>query len=94
MEDVSVLVHHLVSFLTLSHPSCVLVIIVYDMVEILLEGINKGSPSWFYPEFHILIFVMFLAVKFPPIFGMGEGFKESEGDILDVINFLNGVIPI
>jgi hypothetical protein len=94
MEDVSVLVHHLVSFLTPSHPSCVLVIIVYDRVEILLEGINKGFPICFYPEFHIIIFVVSLVVTFPPIFYIGEGFKESEGDIFDVRIFLNGVTPI
>jgi hypothetical protein len=70
-----------------------LVIIVSDRVELLLEGINKGRPSGSCPEFHILVFVMSLLVTFPPIFDMGEGFKDNEGDIFSVGNFLNRVIP-
>jgi len=81
MEDVSVLWHHLVSFLMQSRPSCALVIIFSEKLELLLEGINKGHTTSSCPKFHRLIFVMALQVTFPPIFDMGEGFKESEGDI-------------
>jgi hypothetical protein len=65
----------------------------FDRVELLLEGINKGHPSGSCPEFHRLIFIMSLLVTFPPIFDMGEGFKESEGDLFSVNFFLNRVIP-
>jgi len=76
-----------------SHPSRALVIIVFDRVELLIEGIKKGHPSGSCPEFHILILVMSLLVTFPPIFDTGEGFKDNEGDIFNVRNFLNRVIP-
>jgi hypothetical protein len=76
-----------------SHPSRVLVTIVSNNVELLLEGINKGHPSEPYPECHRLMFVMSFPVTFPPIFDIGEGFKESKGDIFKVIFFLNNVTP-
>jgi hypothetical protein len=81
MEDIGVLWHILVSFILQSCPSHVLVIIISNRVDILLEGINKGHPSGFFPEFHRLIHVLSLPVTFPPISNMGKGFKDREGDI-------------
>jgi len=63
------------------------------MVELLLEGINKGQPSGSYLEFHRLVFVMSLPVTFPPIFDMVVGFKESKSDIFNVRKILNRLIP-
>jgi hypothetical protein len=94
MEYVGVLQHRLVSFLTQSFSSHVLVIIVSNMVEFLLEGINKGRPSGSCPKFHKLIFIISLTVTFPPTFDMGKGFKESEGDLFGVEKVLNRVIPL
>jgi hypothetical protein len=37
---------------------------------------------------------MSLPVTFPLIFDMGNGFKESEGDLFDVEIFLNKVITL
>jgi hypothetical protein len=64
------------------------------MVEILLEGINIGHPSASYPKCNRIVFIMSLPIKFSPIFDMGEGFKESEGDIFNVEIYLNRVIPL
>jgi hypothetical protein len=92
MGDVSVLQHYLVSFLMQS-PSHVLVIIVSNRVELLIDGINKDHPSGSYPKFHRLTVDMYLLVTFPPIFNMGEGFKEREADLFSVREILNKVIP-
>jgi hypothetical protein len=70
-----------------SHPSHVLVIIVSDRVELLLEGIYKGHPSGFSPEWCRFIHGVPLPVTFPPRSDMGKGFKECEGDIFTVENF-------
>jgi hypothetical protein len=50
MKVVSVIRHHQVSFLMQSHPSHVLVTIVFDKVELLLEGVYKDYPSGFFVE--------------------------------------------
>jgi hypothetical protein len=63
------------------------------MVEILFEGINKGFPSGSFLKFHRFIFIMSLLATFPPIFDMGERFKESEGDNFSVGKKINKVIP-
>jgi len=75
------------------YPSHILIIIVLDMVEILLDGFNKGFPSGSYPKCHRIVFVM-SHLTFPPIFDMGERFKDSEGDLFSVVKFLNIVIPL
>jgi hypothetical protein len=54
-------------------------------VVFLLEGITKGCPSGVYPKYCRLIFIMSLLVTFPPIFDMGNGFEEQEGDIFIMV---------
>jgi hypothetical protein len=67
-------------------------IIVSNRVEILLEGIYKGHPSGFSPEWHRFIHGVPLPVTFPPTSDMGKGIKEHKGDIFTLGNFLDRVI--
>jgi hypothetical protein len=76
MEDVGVLQDHLASLVTHSCQSRVLVIIVFNRVEFLLEGMNKIHQSGLYPKFCRLIYVVALLKHFPPISNMGKGLKE------------------
>jgi hypothetical protein len=92
MKDVSVLQHRLVSFLMQSCPSHVLVIIVFDKVELLLEGTYKGLPSGFSPKWCRFIYGVPLPITFPPRSDMGKGFKESKGDLFALRIFLDRVI--
>ena len=94
MEYISILWHYLVSFLTQCHPSGVLVIIVFDRVEFLFDGIDKRFPSGFYFEYLRFILCLPLAVPIPPIFDMGEGLKEREGDLFNVEFFLNREVTL
>jgi hypothetical protein len=75
-----------------SYPSHVLVIIIPNKEEFLLEGINKIHLSDVCPKFFRLIPIMLHLVSVPPIFGMGKGLKEIEGDLLTLQKVLNRVI--
>jgi hypothetical protein len=68
-----------------------LVIIVSNRVVLLLEGIEKSQPSGFGPKNCRLISE--ITISFPPIFDMGKGFKECEGDFT-VGNILGREITI
>jgi hypothetical protein len=94
MEDVGLLWDHLVSLLMESCPYCVLVIIVYNRVVFLLEGINKIFPSGSWPKNHKIILNMFLTISLPPISDMGKGFKECIGDVFTVGKFLDKEISL
>ena len=74
----------MVSFLAQCHPSGVLVIIVFDMVEFLLDDIEKTHLSVFCPVYFRLIFDMPLAVIIPPIFDMGEELNDCNGGIFSI----------
>ena len=94
MEYISILRHHLVSFLAQCRPLGVLVIIVSDMVEFLFGDIEKICPSGFCFEYIRVILFMPLIVPIPPIFDMGEGLKEREGDLFAVEIFLNREVTL
>jgi hypothetical protein len=94
MKYVGVLRHRLVSLLPQSRPYRVLVIIFFDMVELLLEGINKGFPSGFSLETHRFIHGVPLPVTFPHNSNMGKGFKECEGDIFHRRFFLERILTL
>jgi hypothetical protein len=81
MEDIGVLLHCLISLLAQSCPSHELVIAVSNMVEFLLEGIDKRHPSGLYPKFRRFNSHMSLLVTIPPIFVTGKGLKECGGDL-------------
>jgi hypothetical protein len=72
-------------------PSHIMVIIASNMVEILLEGIQKDCLGGLSPEWCRFICGVPLPVTFPPIFDMGKGFKEHKGDFHRKF-FLNRVI--
>jgi hypothetical protein len=94
MEDIGVLQTHLVSLMMQSCPSHVLVIIVPNMVEFILEGINKILPTGFCTKCGRFISIVSLSVTFPPIFDMGKGLKECKSDIFDVQIILNREITL
>ena len=89
MEYIGELQHRLVSLLVQICSSYVLVIKVSNMVEFLLDGINKIFPIRFYILYFVLIFGMSITVIVLSIFDTEEGLKESEGDIFVVGNFFN-----
>jgi hypothetical protein len=91
MEYISVLHHYMVSLLESFYPYHVLVVIVSNRVEFLLEGIKKIHPSEFYPKCCRLIYDMSILVIVPPIFDMGKGLKECEGDHLVVEKYFNRI---
>ena len=91
MEYIGILRHRLVSFLAQSHPSDVSLIIVFDKVEFLFDDIGKIFSSGFFIEYLRFIPCMPLVVPIPPVFDMGEGLKEHEGDIFTVEIFLNNI---
>jgi hypothetical protein len=50
----------------------------------------QKNPKWARPHiFHRLLCGTFLPVSFPPMFNMGERFKECEGDIFPIGKIMN-----
>jgi hypothetical protein len=70
-------------------PSHVLVLIVANKVILFLYHIHKKIPSGIGPIYSRLLYGTFLPVSFPPMFDMGERFKECEGDIFPVEKIMN-----
>jgi hypothetical protein len=46
-------------------------------------------PSGLIPIYSRLLYGIFLPVSFPPMFDMGEIFKECEGDLFPIIKIMN-----
>jgi hypothetical protein len=69
-------------------PSHVLVLIVSNKVILFLYCIQKQIPSGLNPIYSRLLCENFIPLSFPPIFDMGESFKECEGDIFLVRNIM------
>jgi hypothetical protein len=49
----------------------------------------KKIPSGLGPKYYRLLFGIFLLVSFPPMFDLGESFKEHKGDFFSVRKFVN-----
>ena len=81
IEYIGILQHHLVSFLAQCCPLGVFVIIVFDRVEFLFEGIDKRFPSVLCIDYFRFIPRMPIIVSVPLVFDTGEGLKEREGDL-------------
>jgi hypothetical protein len=75
----------------LSHcgPSYVLLLIVANSVILFLYHIHKNIPSELDPTYSRPLYGTFLPVSFPPMFDMGEIFKECEGDIFPIKKIMN-----
>jgi hypothetical protein len=69
-----------------------MVIIVSNRVILFLEGKIHPSGSW--PKNYKLILNMFLIVSLPPIYDMGKGLKECEGDFFTVGKILDKEITL
>jgi hypothetical protein len=69
-------------------PQCglshVLVFIVANRVILFLYRIHKKIPSGLGPIYSRLLCGTLLPVSFPPMFNMGERFKECEGELFPV----------
>jgi hypothetical protein len=70
-------------------PSHVLVLIVANRVILFLYRIHKKIPSGIDPIYFRLLYGTLLPISFPPMFDMGESFKECEGDLFFVGKFVN-----
>jgi hypothetical protein len=89
MEGIGELRHYLAPLLPQCGPSHVLVLIVANRVILFLYRIHKKIPSGLDPIYFRLLCVTLLPVSFPPMFDMGERFKECEGDLFFVEKIVN-----
>jgi hypothetical protein len=89
MEGIGELWNYLAPLLPHCGPYHVLVLIVSNRVILLLYRIHKEIPSQLDPIYYRLLCGNFLPGSFPPMFNMGENFKEWEGDILPVEKIMN-----
>jgi hypothetical protein len=71
-----------------------LVLIVSNKVILFLYHIHKKIPSGLGPIYSRILNGNFLRVSFPPIFYMGEIFKECEGDLFPVKKMVNREITM
>jgi hypothetical protein len=84
MEGIGELWNCLAPLLPQCGPSHVLVLIVANRVILFLYRIHKKIPSGLDPIYSRLLYGNLLPVSFPPMFDMGESFKECEGDLFPV----------
>jgi fucose permease len=66
-----------------------LFLIVANRVILFLYCIQKNIPSGLGPIYSILLCGTLIPVMFPPMFYMGERFKECEGDLFSVEKIVN-----
>jgi hypothetical protein len=76
MECIGELWNFLAPLLLQCSPSHVLVLIVSNRVILFLYPIHKKIPSGLDPIYYRILYGTFLPVSFPPMFDMGESFKE------------------
>jgi hypothetical protein len=62
------------------------------MVIMFLYRIHKKTLSGLDPIYSRILCGNFLLVSIPPMFDMGERFKECEGDLFPVGKIMNGAI--
>jgi hypothetical protein len=89
MEGIGELWNYLAPLLPQCGSSHVLVLIFSNKVILFLYRIHKKSPSGLGPIYSRLLCGTFLLVSVPPMFDMGEIFKECEGDIFPVEKIMN-----
>jgi hypothetical protein len=89
MEGIGELRNYLAPLLLQCGPSHVLVLIVANRVILFIYRIHKKIPSGLGPIYSRLFCGTFLPVSFPPMFDMGESFKECEGDLFSVGKIVN-----
>jgi hypothetical protein len=89
MEGIGELRNFLAPFLSQCGPSHILVLIVANRVILFLYLVHKKIPSGIDPIYSRLFCGTFLLVSFPPMFDMGESFKECEGDLFPVGKIVN-----
>jgi hypothetical protein len=89
MEGIGELQNFLAPLLPHCGPSHVLVLIVSNRVILFLYHIHKKIPSVISPIYFRFLCGTILPKSFPPMFEMGERFKECEGDLLFVEKFVN-----
>jgi hypothetical protein len=70
-------------------PSHVLALIVSNRIILFLYQVHKKIPSGINPIYSRLFCETLLPVSFPPMFDMGEIFKECEGDLFLVGKMMN-----
>jgi hypothetical protein len=76
MEGIGELQNCLAPLLSQCGLSHVLVLMVANKVILFLYRIHKKIPSGLDPIYSRLLHGIFLPVSFPPMFDMGESFKE------------------
>ena len=84
MEDIGELWHCLVPFLSQCGPSHVLIIIASNKVILLLQSIHKKCPSGYGGKHTRFLHGCLLTVGFPPIFDMGNKFKDGKSYLLPI----------
>jgi hypothetical protein len=89
MEGIGELWNYLAPLLSQCGPSHILVLIVSNRVILFLYRIHKKIPSGLDPIYSRILCGNFLLVSFPPMFDMGEIFKECEGDVFSVEKIMN-----
>jgi hypothetical protein len=89
MEGISEIWNCLAPLLLQCGPSHLLVLIVANRVILFLYRIHKKIPSGLDPIYSRLLCGTLLPISFPPMFDMGESFKECEGDIFSVGKIVN-----
>jgi len=64
-------------------------LIVSNRVILFIYRIQKKIPSGLGPIYSRLLYGTLLPISFPPMFDMGERFKECEGDLFSVGKIMN-----
>ena len=80
VEDIGELRHCLVPFLPQCGPSRVLI----NRVILLLKSVHKIFLGGYGGKHARFLYGGFLTVGFPPIFDMGNNFKEGKGYLLPI----------
>jgi hypothetical protein len=89
MEGIGELCKCLAPLLPQCGPSHVLVLIVSNRVILFLYCIHKKISSGLGPIYSRILCGTLIAVSFPPMFDMGESFKECKGDLFPVRKIMN-----
>ena len=84
VEDIGELQHCLVPFLSQCGPSRVLIIIASDRLILLLKSILKRFLGGYGGKHARFLHGSLLIVGFPPIFDMGNRFKEGKSYLLPI----------
>ena len=84
VEDIGELRHYFVPFLSQCGSSRVLIIIDSNRVILLLKSIHKRCLGGYGGKHARFLHGFFLTVGFPPIFDMGNNFKEGNNYLLAI----------